>query len=428
MDELSIVLFLALSIWGVVWGLKNKVRIFQLPFLICFSSIAFIGPQSIILLSNPDKVPPNSIWPHFIWISLCLIASFLGFFKAPSSKLKRYRPSRRGLEMICATLTAIAALSFFFIYKAHSSSVDVLAAGGVLAMHYSLVKLSIPAAILTVSLFCFGQCKRTTYLIAVSIVVIFSYFIFALGRRQWVFLAAYSLIFPRFLLGKVKVNRGVLRSLVIASGLFASAVIILLPAYRDKIKDDSLSLSEIVSQEPPRVVLKKYFSGAKDTELERSVIGFKIRLNNGNFAWGSGFWNRFIQFYVPKFLVGESRKSGLMIHNTSEHLYLLRDYGDVYPLRSYISVNGFTDVFCEFGPFGLALYFAIGRIYRRFSNGWLRVKDARSLYFLLFFGFYPMLLVYGSWSVFLMLGLLPFAFYLALLKLGVKEGKLNEKL
>ena len=90
----------------------------------------------------------------------------------------------------------------------------------------------------------------------------------------------------------------------------------------------------------------------------------------------------------------------------------------------YVSKSGFSDSFTEFHVLGLLLYVGLSILFKEAWCKWTKKHDTSSLFFLLFFGFYPALFVYGEWKEFVVLALPALVVYLGLRARRMRRGQL----
>ncbi|MFC5050672.1 hypothetical protein ACFPK9_08605 [Rubritalea spongiae] len=422
MEYISLGIFVIVALRGVLWGMEQRARLFQLPFLFGLGSLAFVVPQLIIYLVSKQHHTTLDVSGYLLWSSACVLCAYWGYAKKVELKKVRYLIRLGGANMVLSGLACLVVACFSVVLSHHLTYGPGGAGritGGFMALIYMLVKLAMPLFILSLCLVNLRVKNAWFKFFAILSGVIIAYFIIVLGRRQWLFVAMYAAVFPLLLTGRLRVNKISRWLLTILVVLIIPVVIILLPAYRDQFMDPNLSVSDVIEREPPAKVIGEYLSGEQNLEIEQSVLEFKLAVQHGSIRWGAGIWNGCVWHYVPAFLVGSQMKQSLLLNDGRAALYSSPLQHDVEYL-SYISKSGFADSFSEFGPFGLLLYYFMGRLYRKETDSWLLAKNIKSYVFIVMFGFYPLLFIYGSWSTFLTLALLPYLVYLFFCKMVLK--------
>lgn len=399
MEILALVIFIAVSAYGIAWGLYGpQTRRIQMPFIMAIASIAYIVPQAIVIALNPRLVPEGSASGFYFWSSLCMIAAYYGYMKKYSHK----RPSRifsKNVTMhTCMVLMAGALSCFFFVFRISFTTEDVkMEVSGVFAMMYTGVKLSIPALTLACFSHYTGDKRLANKAIIFAGLIITLYFVLILGRRQWTFFLLYSTFFPALLLGRIRFKVSAMLAIV----LLTPFLLISIPAYRDSFSKGFDAVKAEIENRPPSYIVREYASGMRQLELSQTILLFDVAYGKNIYGFGSGFWNGMIASYVPSTFMGKDFKESLMIKGEDYDSSVYDLHGLNYMNLSYTSKSGFGDSFSEFWIFGLFLYYYMGRVFRSASDNWFRRKDSTAGVFLCMFAFYPALLVYGQWAVFL---------------------------
>jgi hypothetical protein len=345
----------------IVDGFRRRTGILELPFLAGGAMAGYLLPQAIGVARNVGMAPQAGIYKALIMCTLCTLATYFGWhWHAPDKWLQpsTRRYSNGGLYALGIVLLAIGLVGYLKLsalsggIAAHYSKQGsyALTWSGLPVVYYFFSMYLMPAMVLC-SLVAIKS-KSIVGLIAPGIVVAIQLAtLIFLGRRTdavALFLSVACILY---------FSRGWLppRLLVYALIPVGAAALYLAPVYRahSEIGNDPNAINDIDSATTVHSVLT-------GTRGEFWTACYLIQITDDNFLYqyGIGFYNTFINYYIPKMIVGPDVKAALLIPiPVADHI--ANDYAWEIPLGMVPTGPG--SVYQQFWFFGAVLYFYLAR-------------------------------------------------------------------
>lgn len=111
---------------------------------------------------------------------------------------------------------------------------------------------------------------------------------------------------------------------------------------------------------------KGYFDVGSDNELKNATILIAATQESGDYGLGAEYWNRIVSRFVPAQVFGEAFKTSLII-GEQRHWSEVIATSTSYNLPTGTTVTGLGDSFNQFGYLGCLVFAAIGYL---FKNLW----------------------------------------------------------
>lgn len=364
MTILSVILLAALAgscFLLIVDGFRRRTGILELPFLAGGAMAGYLLPQAIGVARNVGMAPQAGIYKALIMCTLCTLATYLGWHRHVPDKwlqpsARRY--SNGGLYALGIVLLGIGLFGYLKLtalsggIAGHYSRKGsyALTWSGISVVYYFFTMYLAPAMVLC-SLVAIKS-KSIVGLIAPGIVVAIQLAtVVFLGRRTEavsLFLSIACILY---------FSRGWLppRLLVYALIPVGAAGVFLAPEYRahSEIGNDPSAINNIDSAS----TVSSVFAG---TRGEFWTACYLIQITDENFLYqfGAGFYNTFINYYIPKMIVGPDVKAALLIPIPAAD-HIANDYAWEIPLGMVPTGPG--SVYQQFWFFGAVLYFYLAR-------------------------------------------------------------------
>lgn len=399
---------LALSFRCFAWGLLRPDRLYQFPTLFGAAWLFYIIPQASGAVNNPDKYPEwvlgdGGLQLALLMCILCVQAGWSGYHNRrsanpsspPLAEAPRYSDSR--LFTSAAALYAVGLYAAYLLASLAGGFVDQFTGGG----HYELEWSGLPVRYVFFAQFIYpalaiawlAYLRRPTSVRA-AFLALFSIYPIAttifLGRRASTVFLLLIVFLGLFFVRRWAPPRPVMLAGVVLMALFVA----LAPQYRTVTQYgfDMEQLREVQVKSS----LADILSGKAYAEFDALVVTIASYDRDKEFGFGSGFYNATIGQLVPRQLVGEEIKSGLMLDL----------WGDTWRaglLSSEIpygsNPTGVANAFVEFWFFGAAIYYLFAAGVRRL---WERAAGNHSLgaqvWYVLIASFIP-ISVLGSLTV-----------------------------
>ncbi len=364
-DPLAIALLLlligaALFLLSTAW--RRPSGAIEYPFLAGCSLLAVTIPQAIGIVSNPWMVPQEGLYTALLFNTMCAVAIYLGWGRAkvrcgaPRVRLDPKLGYWIGIVFLIVGLWGFLKLTALSggVIEHHSVAGNYALKWEGLPVAYSFFLGYLAPGFALISLVALRQgaawkLAPTCLFLAIQLATI----IF-LGRRSataWLGVAVLTIL---FFSRRIALPRRVM-FLAVPVGM---VIVFVAPAYRtnSQIDSDHEKLQEISVRE----ILGSAFEGQR-TEFWTTSYLFAICKEEHAYQHGVGLYNTFVQYFIPKFLVGVDAKNNLYIDlpraaRADNHHGWRMPYGMV--------PGGPFSVFELFWYFGCIVYWIVGRFLR----------------------------------------------------------------
>jgi hypothetical protein len=353
----------------VAWGLVQRQRALEYPFLVAVGFTGYLLPQFIGLSQMPD-LPDQSLNKTLVMAVLCLLASHLGYTmnRRPAVLFRRRKFDRQSLVIASAILTLIGAY-FFYQISLLSAEVSLRYGGawtGIITVYVFLSQLVTIGLVIALVVH-LRRPDWSTFLIVCVGVMLFLDRIVMHGRRsaaiEFFVIVTLSLWFTR----RWAPPRWIVISGVVVGVLAVNSI----GAYRstmlerDRTTWTGAGISEILGID--------YLGNLKRNfeEPGGDVINAVYRIEAVDRSLKLDYWlsiyDAFINNFVPAQFVGIGFKHSLMLDIGSS------DYGESRHVPQVGSTEtGLADAFGSFWYFGLIKFFLIGLILSRWYKAAVR--------------------------------------------------------
>lgn len=312
---LFLLAFLGLAcIWLIADGIRRRAGVIEFPFLVGCSVLGFLFPQAIGTVRNADAVPEAGLIKSLIMCVLCLAAVYWGWHAPVPAKWLRARKrsySAARVYWFGMALLAVGVIAFLRLASLTGGIVDFFSVHGnytldwrgrPVAYAFFMQFLTPGLALAFLSALRLGSFWRLA--LPCPALAIQLAFVLFLGRRGVLIdlcvLALGTAFFATGWLPRAA-------PLLVALPLFALSIF-LAPYYRtySLVGADRERLREI----PVNQTVQDTLAGQHAEFWTMTYIVHVTDLTR-SYELGRGLYNSFVQFFVPKLIVGESVKDSL---------------------------------------------------------------------------------------------------------------------
>lgn len=361
----GILLFIALNIYIIIRYYRRGIEIFSPCMLVAVMSLTQLLPQLTTIYFHPHY-NKNILYNLLIVMISCNIALMVGYEYGrnkgmPAKPLWNLYIKKMDIPIFILSLAGTLAT---FMYMGVVQNADWVIASqfeslGIIGLSLGLVKAykGYPSKLLYISL------------ITASVpIAIFAFVIKGSRNNAFVLLVMWLLYWALV----SKKNRKMIANLFLGIFLLGGIASLSIIDIRNQVVHSNNSLKNITEI--------NYLSNFKSAftnsytpvgmDLGNAAEGIDYCYKNNKYNFGLFLWNGFVFNYVPRRIVGEEIKNGLM--SEPEDLELKNKL-----CKGVTCMTGYYDAFSAFSYFGFILYFIIGFFYGRsfylaqFSNFYL---------------------------------------------------------
>jgi hypothetical protein len=352
----------------VVDGLERRAGVLEFSFLVGCGLFGFLFTQAVGVVRNPGMAPEGGVCKALVMSTLCAWAVYLGW-KAPARARPaagwRFSSSLKWMYMCGVVCIGLGLYASIKLVGLHGGVLGLNAVAG----RHPLVYQGLPViyaffagySYLGMVLVTLAALRWRSWLLAAPAAVPILSSLGAIvlaGRRTELILLGLCLGCVLYFARKIAPPRPV----ALALAPLAMAAIFVAGQYRDStLKREwgdvrrisaSKTVHEVLSGRAPEFLNMAYMMEIADTQ--------------GLFQGGVGFYNSFIQYFVPKLIVGEETKANLYVQVPTA-----RDVGNRFDwVYTYGLVpTGPYSVFEQFWYLGALCYFFLARWLR---GHWIR--------------------------------------------------------
>ena len=362
-------LLLGLSIIGVVlvisWGLLQRSRQIQYPFLIATVYIGWVTPQLVGLsLAPPYDLPPGALSKTIVMATLCLAALFFGYtLNKKPARLFWWKFNDDRLILCAAGLSLFGAYFFFQVAAmAELATAEYRGQWSGAITIYVFLSNSLTVGMVIALVMHLLRPRWTTLAIVGFDLIFFLIRIVIQGRRAAMvelgMITLMALWFRRHWLPP--------RWFIIISIVGGALLINSIGEYRNAMTaEDRFNWSGASLQSIFEIDfvgnLRSIATGEKGTEeLRNAVMNIEAADELGVYDYGLSLWNQFIFAFVPGQWFGPDVKQGLTIDFGND----AKAYFNFVPYPG-TTLTGFSDAFLSFWYFGAIKFFLAGLIVSR---------------------------------------------------------------
>lgn len=376
MTELLLLIFAFICAGLVFWGLAHRERIYQYPFFMGATFIAFILPQAIALVNNPGLIPERAIQRVLIMSCLCAAMCWIGY-QVPVHYSQSNRLfllsllDAKRLKIGAALYVGISLVFWSLIYSLpQGRAISGLSTGIITVYFFFANLLNIGITILLLETMKKPILANLVMLLVSVGMPIYRAIFF--GRREETFFIL--LAFPLALYFVYK--RTLPKALAIFGIIFAIVVIFSISQYRSAIAEGRWDL---VDQINPVEILQTTITEQNSEsafELRNAALLIDSTIKTGRYGWGTSYWDRLIFRFVPAQFLSPKFKKNLKFDIADyqvDRKELYKNYNYKSPLGA--TSTGIGDTFTQFDYLG-SLVFALMAVFFKFL--WHYAADNRN--------------------------------------------------
>ena len=359
------ILFLVVCGVLLLAALYRPVRIYQYPYFMAATFVAFITPQLYGLYRVGWAGPYVEVTT--LMGLLCAVCCWLGYLPRPHPAiLERLNVSLNPSRFLHGGIVLVV-VGYFFTYKFGAIAVEEDAGlmTGLGTIYLFFGGLIYPG--FAICFYCALKQRNPVAWIsaAVAALIPLQAAIFY-GRREptVLFILSFAMSFY-FLKGRTPARWAIIASII--GGMF---IIPAIGQYRSLAAEDPLAALKSVDFAEK---FGEYFDEDAISEVKNATVLIAATQQSGNYEWGAGYWNRLVFRFVPAQFLGRGFKDSLMIGGAERDPaeFVEQNMGTVLPSGS--TVTGLGDSFMQFGYFGCLVFAGMAYV---FKNLWTAANHA----------------------------------------------------
>ena len=377
---MSYIIIIISSIF-IIWSFIKYDHIYSFHTITFFAFFAFIGPQFIGLYNNPY---PISLWAidlsNFI-ASACLITCLISYSyfnnKKYCSKISNQYYSEKVFNIIFFFGVFYTIVGSFFIFLLGNLPIEELSSSqwtGTPVLYLFFARLIYPGF----ALLLFPTLKNPTFfkilLVFLSLALPLLRF-FLLARRTELAILLSIIALGFFFTRNFKPKKFLVFIFCFLFILFSSSV----GSYRNSLNSananpyDILSISKkdwlgdvinSVSSVDWVDGINEANSGNKLSELKFAASVIEVSTEKGEYGFGTIYWNKFINNFVPSQLVGKDFRNSILI-SSPDFIGLTYNYYGQRTFRTGLTGVVVKDVYSQFSFFGPLVYIPVSWFFNR---------------------------------------------------------------
>ncbi len=355
MTSFLLITFAVVCAGLLAWGMREKGRIYEFPFLAGATFTGFVLPQ-LLGLRNDPVLPEYALEKTIFMSILCAGMCYLGYIARPKPlHVLDWKFDHNKLMGASAALMLIGAYFFFGLSRLPEDLKEMAQWTGLPVAYLFFAQIlgyGFALAVLTYA----TTGSRWALWTALFGSLFYVDRIFLAGRRgvtlEFAFIVLLSFWFGR----KLSLPRPVM----LAAVIFGTLLLHSTSDYRAVAMDDEAfnwkRLKDISFVENLKQQMTE--GGA---ELENAVFQIAATDETKNLDFGLFNWNTLVSNYVPAQLLGDDFQKSLMAPLEVDDIYAL--FGHVPAFGS--TMTGMVDAFGSFWYFGCLKFFLIGLVLRK---------------------------------------------------------------
>jgi hypothetical protein len=366
MTELLLWIFAFTCIGLLMWGFACKDRIYQYPFFMGATFVAFILPQAIALVKSPETIPESAIQRVMIMCSLCAFMCWLGYqFPVTQSPLSPHSkpPMQFSSERLLfgAVVYAVIGLTFWALILNRPEGQELNGQStGIVTIYFFLADL-LQIGLVVILLEALRKPKFMNIVLLVFAAAMPVYRAVFFGRREETFF-----IVSVFALAFYFVRRKSVPRLGAILGIFLATLIIFnIGTYRRAMSENRPEM--ILEMNPLENVFNLIEGKEKkpSPELRSAALLIETTVTSGKYGLGTGYWDRLIFRWFPAQFFGADFKRGLQLSLAKYEVdskYVFDKYSFFVPEGA--TTTGIGDTFSQFDYLGSAIFALIGILFK----------------------------------------------------------------
>ncbi len=347
-----VLILILLCVALIINGLKNRIYIYQYPFLMAVAFTTFILPQalSLVIASNIPKIAIHRV---LIMCCLCLAASWIGYkINMPTKWLRipkngNSQPS----QQILFLYLFLGGVFSLLTARQLDGQVTGISTGIVTILIFfnrAFTEIAYPAYLIKL----FKRPSWINLLLTIAASASTFYFAFFLGRRAATGFFFIAIATAYFLVKKRYISRWI----VIFSIIFGCLFIFSIKDYRNFLATGNW---DYISQANPTENVKKLINDEESVlELRNAALVIDFAANHNQYEFGSYYWDRLIFYFFPGQWFGNELKQSLQFNSINFSAELSAKYNYWIPTGS--TKTGIAEAFLQFDYFGCLVFGIVG--------------------------------------------------------------------
>ena len=347
----------------ISWGLIQKERMIQFPFLASCTYIGWLLPQ-LVGLTNNSYLPPGGLDKTIFMSILCMAAAWWGYTQnRRSARLFWWQFDYQRLIWGSATLSLLGA--FFFYQVSLLAAVVTAEHGGAwtgIITIYAFFSKLLTVGMAIALILHFKKPSWPTMLILLFDLMFYLDRIIIKGRRAAMVELGLMLVMALWFSRRWLPPRWAMVTVLVLGALVINSI----GDYRstmlgeDRTTWSGAGIGEILEIDYLGNLRRLANGDAGVSDMTNAVMNIEAAEQTFSFDFGLVHWNSFVNILVPGQFVGHDVKRSLMI-----------DFGDpAYSYFGYIqhsgsTISGISDAFMSFWYFGAVKFLLIGLIMSR---------------------------------------------------------------
>lgn len=356
MSALFFYSFLVLSLIVLIKVVINPGLILQFPYFMGAIIFIFILPQTIIIYNQPQIVPKSSLTPLLCMCFLCLAACIAGYKFSPAIKLGKgfnVQVSDEKLRIVGIAYTFVGYLFLLLIQRElrrlGSDAPEIWT--GILTIYFQFFQ-TINIAFPILLYMALKKPNWINILLAIFAALPLLYLIVFSGRREITAFFVLAIAFTVYFRHRIVPPR----IAIIGAIFFATLFIPATGDYRaiSKTKGPAEAFRSLDLQKS----FVNYYNKGEFLELEVAANVIYTCAFDGDYGYGSSYWDWMVWRYVPAQILGEDFKMSLMISDEG-----IKFRNGFVPTPG-LTFTGIGDSFMQFSYLGCLFFFFLGGLFR----------------------------------------------------------------
>jgi hypothetical protein len=365
MSHLLIALFVIVCLLLLSWGLKERGRIYEFPFLAAGIFLGWVLPQ-LFGLANDPFIPAGAFDKAMVMTILCALMILAGrcAVQRPFQALN-WQYDENKLVWVAAVLVLVGGFFFFKISRLPEEVQAQTQASGVLVAYLFFAEMLTYGFCISIIAFVRSFSLPSLLVSAYCFVFYFDRIIIA-GRRAALVDFSLTILLALWFQRQISLPRWLMLIALLFGGIGVHSV----GDYRSIANSDGKrDWADMMDIHPIENLEKLIVQGGNEMRnAVYSIYGTEASLG---FDFGLWHWNTIVFNFVPAQLLGHDFKASLQVPLPSDNLFYQLDYAP----DTGSTMTGMADAFGSFWYFGALKFFIIafimGKLYRAAMEGHL---------------------------------------------------------
>jgi len=372
MKEFPVILLLIICLAIIVWSFYKQQRIYQFPFLVAIAFTGFIVPQGFGIYNQPGYVDPYALDMTMVMAILCVSCCWTGYLcTKPSYKFLStidFKVSIDKLFQFGIIYSIIGSIFFVFLGNLPTNVLSQTWSGVLVIYNFFAQLAYLGFSLLLVSTLRKPSAYRWICCGLASTWPLIRLVFF--GRRTEAAILASIIFASLFLVRRFFIPRKILVTCLVLGVFFIYGIEGYRSLLAENIQDSGnqkftienvIELAKGTTQIDWIETFQKTFGGQQISELRYAASLIEVTYESGQYGFGTIYWNRLINAYVPSQFLGRDFKNSLLIR--------ISDISDLIQEKevafSGLTVTSVGELFHEFWFFGAFIYCLISSFFKQ---------------------------------------------------------------